>query len=293
MKESIEICFLEDFPSLQEGIFALTAITRNQLKKLMPKKQLSQFIKARRCYSVPLDVINWDKINPDYNGPAPTILFEDEKFLILEKPAKTHCYAHNYSDQNNLLSFLQTQRAELLNVNSSERDRGFFYRLDFETSGILYFAKSTHVQKFMRENFAMIMDEKKYLAIVSGAINSEGRLRNYLESTGVGGSLVRVANRGVLCECDYKRLAYNEESDVSLVEVKLKQGHRHQIRVQLQAMGFPIVGDPLYGDRDYPRMLLHCYQYIFDFEDHKYDLASVPEFLRDFFADFYRQLKML
>jgi 23S rRNA pseudouridine1911/1915/1917 synthase len=88
-------------------------------------------------------------------------------------------------------------------------------------------------------------------------------------------------------------LAYNEESDVSLVEVKLKQGHRHQIRVQLQAMGFPIVGDPLYGDRDYPRMLLHCYQYIFDFEDHKYDLASVPEFLRDFFADFYRQLKML
>lgn len=286
MNKEIQICFIKEFPSLLEGIFSLTGISKNQIKKHFDKKKLNKEVEVMQEFSIPLGLLNYGKVNPVYLGPVIKTLFEDENFLIIDKPAKIHCHPLGYDENDNTLSYLHTIAPKLLKVNQGAYDRGLFYRLDYETSGILYFAKNDEIQKQMRQNFQDIVKEKIYLAVVTGKTDESGSLEHKLQAFGEGKSKVRVDENGSLYQLEYKRLDYNQKKDLSLLEVKLKQGFRHQIRVQLQAIGYPILGDPLYGNKDYKRMMLHCYQYKFQFNENNYSLKCELEELRSLFTNF-------
>lgn len=274
MSTKIGICFIQDFPSVMEGISILTGVSKNQLKKELSKKELNRSIKKQDELQLPINLFNYGKINPIYLGPVIKSLFEDDQFLVLSKPHKVHCHPLGYDENDNVLSYLSTIAPELLEVDKQSYDRGLFYRLDFETSGLLYLAKSDSIQSQMRQQFSTAMKAKKYLAVVDGKADQEKVLKHHLSSYGEKKSLVKVDEQGELCECHYHLLEYNETEDLSLIEVNLKQGFRHQIRVQLQADGHAIVGDPLYGNREYSRLMLHCYQYVFDCNGIHYEIKD-------------------
>jgi 23S rRNA pseudouridine1911/1915/1917 synthase len=269
----IEMCFLETYSTLEAAIINGLGISKQQIKKYqIKKKKLNSPVKPHQTVSLPIDLVNHLKINPQYIGPEVEVLYEDENFLVLNKPFRVHMHPLRYSDKNNLLSFLRSCNSgrQLLQVNNNAYDRGLLYRLDYETSGIVYYAKKEVVYHYMREHFHEIMQEKSYLAIVSGNFHQQGEHCHFLKSSGPKGSKMNCfdnpMDEAFEAIMQVQLLAYNLEQDCSLLKVSLKSGHRHQIRSQLAHLGYPIVGDDLYGGIAERRLYLHAFQYYFSFE---------------------------
>jgi 23S rRNA pseudouridine1911/1915/1917 synthase len=135
------------------------------------------------------------------------------------------------------------------------------HRLDRESSGALVFAKSSRAKTAVMSHWNELAKERVYHALVEGEIaEDKGRLDSWLVEAGP--SRMRVAEPG-------ERLALHAITEYrvigrgggySLLSLSLETGRKHQIRVQLAAMGHPIAGDEKYGSRKDPvgRLCLHA-----------------------------------
>lgn len=289
--KTIDLCLLYSKGSIESCLMDLFDISKQQLKKHnLNKKFLKSTVKKNQLISLPIDLVNHLKINPIYQGPKVETLFSDENFIILHKPHKVHMFALGYSEQNNLLSYLRMNNSKCLSVNESNYDRGLIYRLDYETSGIVYYAKTDDVYQYMRNNFNDTILEKNYFAIVEGHFNKQGEHTHYLKSSGVKGHKILVLNneesQTQMANLKVELIQYNPEKNVSLLKVYLKTGLRHQIRCQLSHLGFPIVGDELYNGQKADRLFLHAFQYKFILNTKKYDFECPVDLLFKNFFNF-------
>lgn len=264
-EKEIECCILDEFPSRSEGIRFLLGCSKAQIKKAeLPKKWLDLPNKKGELWRLPIDLVNYGKIFPHYEGPSTKILQESTHFLAVHKPSNIHSHPLRYSDTNTVLNALyDLNQSELLEINTENYDRSLLYRLDFETSGVVIFAKSEKAYQEVRENFNSLAREKIYLAIVHGKVEKKGSFTHYFKSSGVGGEKQKVfsdgdGHRG---ELELSALEYSAEQDLSLVKIVLKTGLRHQIRAQLAFLGHPLLGDELYGGKKAQRLFLHAYRY--------------------------------
>ncbi len=235
-----------------------------QLKKYFSSKQLEREVKAGDLLRLPLDLVNHLKINPIFKGPRPIVLKEDSLYLALHKPPGVHCHPLIYSDKDTLLNFLVEERKfEALEVNKDHYDRGLLHRLDLETSGVVLLAKTDRVFQNTRQDFQQEVKRKFYWAIVNGSFDREGLWTHYFRSSGIKGSKQKVfddevdlSSPGTLA---VRKVSENQGK--SLLLINLKTGLRHQIRAQLAHLGFPILGDELYGGLRAERLFLHALRY--------------------------------
>ena len=286
----VDYQWLSDFSSTKEALQEVLNCSGQLLKKHYSSKELNRPIRSKDVSRLPLDLVNHMKINPVYDGPKSHILKETDDYLVVHKPSGVHSHPLCYSDQDTLLNYLAEQgRWDVLSVNESSYDRGLIFRLDNETSGLMLVAKTQAFFEEMRVHFKDRMKNKFYWAIVEGDFNREGEWTHYFRGTGVKGAKQKVdttshpdADMGVL---EVKKVLF--ENDKSLVLVNLNSGLRHQIRAQLATLGFPILGDELYGGKKAERLFLHALRYEWDKieEDSKADLF-------DRFFDLNRGLQM-
>ena len=110
-----------------------------------------------------------------------------------------------------------------------------------------------------------------------------GSINVYRDINKTPDSKVIISDSGSLCSASFSKVSYVQEDNVSLVEIKLKSGYRHQIRAQLSSLGFPIVGDELYGAQACSRVFLHALEYAFEFEGKSYSWCATSNGL---FCDF-------
>jgi len=194
------------------------------------------------------------------------ILYEDDSFLVINKPAGmcVHPGTGNWTGTfvNALLYHCQ-QIQEQFGASDALRP-GIVHRLDKDTTGLLIAAKTSVAHRKFVEFFAAKAIEKEYLAICVG---KPGDLTIDLP---IGRHPVRRKEMAVsvphgrqaITRC--KTLAYNDKS--SLVALQLVTGRTHQLRVHLKAQRTPILGDPVYGleatNRHYglKRQMLHAYK---------------------------------
>ena len=179
------------------------------------------------------------------NSPAPPrefdVVFEDEALIILDKPSGTA--VHGGSGVSfGVIEQLRRARpqAKLLELA---------HRLDRETSGLLIVAKKRAALTRLHDMFRDGKISKRYLALVKGRWMNPTQhvklpLHKYL--TDNGERRVSVSSEGKEAH-SIVRLKSRWEN-FSLVEVELKTGRTHQIRVHLSHLGFPIAGDDKYGD---------------------------------------------
>lgn len=249
--------------SLEDYLKEILQCSRNLLKKsALTKKQLQLNLTHKKQIEVPIEVINHLMINPLYEGEENLFINETDEFLILSKPAGLHMHPHRYLDKDTLLNYLrQSSYHNYLKVNQSKWDRGLVYRLDYETSGLVLYAKNDQIYEKYRDNFHDLVESKVYYAICKGKVEStifkdkvnyrgEKKGSGYVIGHGEYSAFIEVE----LCEFD-------EESNLSLVKVKLYEGIRHQIRIQLSHHKHPILGDELYKGPKSDRLYLHCYEY--------------------------------
>lgn len=283
-KDQIEVSFIEDFPSVKEGLFSLVPhLSKQKLKKQnLNKNFLNKKITYKDSLFLPIDLLNIGLINSSYKGKEHKIIYEDINFLVIEKNYNTHIHPLKYTDNDSLLNWLYSKKNKYMNTNIKNYDRGLLNRLDYETSGIVYYAKSNEVYKELRTSFNTMIKQKTYLCIVHGKVENNQSIQHYLKPIGPKGNTVKTQSfeeeGATKATISCNLLYFNKSKNLSLVAIELNEGHRHQIRVQLSAIGHPILGDIKYGGDKSERLYLHCYSYVFNYLNIQYDLKSTEYF---------------
>ncbi len=190
---------------------------------------------------------------------ALTIHYEDTDLLVVEKPALVATIpSHDHPDHtlaNAVLNYYQEQEiaATFHAVN----------RLDRGTSGLLMIAKHRYAHDLLSKAQQQGELKRYYTALVTGVSTLEG-----LINAPIGRKASSIIEREVRADGKpaltyYRRLASNGKE--SLLQLELQTGRTHQIRVHLQSIGLPLLGDGLYGgdQQFFTHQALHCYQLAF------------------------------
>ncbi len=179
---------------------------------------------------------------PPRPGEGVVVLYDDNHLLALDKPAGLLTQAAAAGDDNLLdrgRAWVKVRYAKPGNVYL-----GLVQRLDRNVSGVVLFARTSKAASRLAKAFRDRDVDKRYLAVVEGAAPPALTLSHRLLRRDRG---VVVHPQGKPSRLEARRLARGRGA--SLLEVRLLTGRKHQIRVQLAAAGFPLVGDPRYGRR--------------------------------------------
>ena len=183
---------------------------------------------------------------PEPDVPV-TVRYEDDDVVVVAKPAGLVVHPGAGHAHGTLVNGLLARYPELVGVGEPARP-GIVHRLDRDTSGLLLVARSTRAYDALVARLAAHDIERRYLALVWGRLDAP---RGVIDAP-IGRSLRRPTRMSVREGGRYARTAYEVRAEyaepiVSLVECTLETGRTHQIRVHLQAIGHPVVGDDAYG----------------------------------------------
>lgn len=224
-------------------------------------------------------------------GPKPTkkrqprglpILHEDKDILVVAKPAGLLTIGTE-REKSRTAHYLLNDYVRKGDPKS--RNRVYVvHRLDKDTSGILIFAKSEEAKKYLQEHWEDT--DKHYLAIVHGRLTPrEGTLTSYLAENAAQKVYSTPDHaKGKLSHTAYKVL--QENRGLSLVEIHLLTGRKHQIRVHFAEKGHPVAGDKKYGNTPLAckRLALHArsisFIHPYSGEQMRFELGMPEEFVR-------------
>ena len=198
------------------------------------------------------DIIELSKINKTHKKSNLDIIYEDEYFFVINKPA-------------GLLSISTTKEKEKTAYhlvrefikNRKKNDKIFvLHRLDKDTSGVLVFVKDNTLKNLLQNNWDKYVKTREYVALVTGNIKDVDDYTCYLKEIGPDKVIVTNKKEGKIAVTSIKTI--NKNNKYSLVKVNIKTGRRNQIRVVLNHLGCPIVGDKKYGGIKSNRLYLHA-----------------------------------
>ena len=222
-------------------------------------------------------------------GIRPLIIFEDDDIIISSKPAgilSQKADKSTVSMNDILLSYLEDR--DLLQKDDVSFHPSISNRLDRNTSGLIFFAKTYRGQKYLSSVLRDRTLKKYYLALIHGVLEDEGIKKAYLsEDPREDRNLVRVSKNpsdgAREISTGFKTLSVSPDRRFSLVECDLITGAKHQIRAHLSFLRHPVLFDMKYGDEgdrylSFPgkkRQLLHAHRAVFP--DSREFTAPLPD----------------
>ena len=240
-------------------------------------------------------------ILPTSDGSLPDIIYEDRDLIVVNKPAGilTHPSGRHYQDtlSNQLVGYFQ-KKGEMHKIYP-------IGRLDKDSSGLLLFAKHQVAASRLHKQREEGLLHKEYLALAEGLLpNCKNqwhtindpicKISDHPLKMGIAKADEYVGT--VLpAQTHYQLLTQEQDSfgiRFSLCRIRIDTGRTHQIRVHMQAIGHPLLGDPLYGSQTHPmikRAALHAYQLVFQQPLHGERIQLTGELPEDFqfFKKFY------
>ena len=198
-----------------------------------------------------------DVASPRAQRMALAVVFEDAELIVVDKPAGLVVHPGAGNPDRTLLNGLLAHAPALRKVPRA----GIVHRLDKDTSGLLVVAKTLSAQAQLAAQLAARSVKRSYLALVHGAPPAQGSIDAPIGRDPRTRTRMAVSAGGREARTSYKVL--ERFGRQALLECKLETGRTHQIRVHLQHIKCPIVGDTVYrrGARagvDFPRQALHA-----------------------------------
>jgi len=225
----------------------------------------------------------------------PTILYEDNEVLVINKPSGLVVHSDGKTEEKTLVDWLIEKYPQIKEVGEPGKTAngetilrsGIVHRLDRETSGVMLVAKTQESFENLKNQFKDHEIKKIYQAFVLGEVKNDEDIIDRPISRSSKDFRRWTAQRGGRGEereavTEYKVL--NRKDGFSLVEVYPKTGRTHQIRVHFKAINYPLVSDRLYGrvvedNLGFERLALHSKQVTFRLTngEERTVLAPYPE----------------
>ncbi len=189
-----------------------------------------------------------------------TVVYEDRDVIVVDKADEVLSMGvgRNSLNMKDLLDryFMETHQRCTSHV---------VHRLDTRTSGLMVYAKSTEVQQLMTADWHSTIIDRRYVAVVEGHMPKEaGHIESWLKDTPSMKIISsRTNNGGKWASTDWRLLQQTDQ--FALLELHLHTGRKNQIRVHMQALHHPIVGDYKYGSQvdGARRLCLHAFRLAF------------------------------
>ena len=172
-----------------------------------------------------------------FRGSVGEIVFENERFIAINKPAGLLSIPDREQTQPSLKDILLAKYGIIFTV----------HRLDKDTSGIIVFAKDEATHKYLSQLFESRNVEKYYQAIVHGLpADKTGTIEAPISEHPLHKGLMVVHRNGKASSSDYEVIEAHRS--YSLMQFQLHTGRTHQVRVHAKYIGHPVACDELYGD---------------------------------------------
>ncbi|WP_037373146.1 RluA family pseudouridine synthase [Anaerovorax odorimutans] len=172
------------------------------------------------------------------------VVYEDDDLLIINKqpgyvvhPTKGH---PNHTIANGIMKYI-------INTDQNFKIR-FINRLDMDTSGLLIIAKNSHCQNDFSKQMSAGQVTKRYVAIVKGIISDDEGTIDLPIAKAMDDHVIRIVRDDGYPSVTHYKVLKRYEKGYTKVELLLETGRTHQIRVHMSHIGYPVVGDVLYGN---------------------------------------------
>lgn len=180
------------------------------------------------------------------------IIYEDNNIIVVDKPTKLLTISNKNEKDETLYrkvsDYLKSQNKKVFVI----------HRLDYDTSGIVMFAKNQKVQELYQRDWNNLAKKREYTAMVEGITNDSGHIESYLKQTKTLFVYSSKKKDGYFSVTDYKKIENNDK--YSLLKIYISTGRRNQIRCHMFDIDHPIVGDTRYKSKTNPinRLCLHA-----------------------------------
>ncbi|MDR2375901.1 MAG: RluA family pseudouridine synthase [Treponema sp.] len=257
---------LDRYVSEYLGLLSRSQVRSRSMSALVNGKQVKRSRVVKTGDSLELSWEEAENPNVEPQDIPLTVLYEDPRVIVIDKAQGmvVHPGAGNHS--GTLVNALLFRRMAAgappaLPVPGDPFRPGIVHRLDKDTSGVMICAWDAGTLAFLSEQFKTRKVRKRYVAILRGVPAEEsGRIKTLLCRDSRDRKRFTVGERGKEALSYFKII--RSWASHSLVLLYPRTGRTHQLRVQMAWLGYPIVGDPLYGSRDrlFPgaAMMLHA-----------------------------------
>lgn len=258
----IELTVEKETTLLEFLMTALNGISRNKAKDILAGNGVKVNRKATTRFDEPLKPgfvvqVSRHKRSTTLKNQYVRIVYEDKDLVVVEKNEgilSMPSTAKQYSVKKVLDEYFEKRhfkcRAHTV------------HRLDRETSGLMIYAKSIEVAQMFEADWHNIVYDRRYLAVVDGEVEQEGgTLKSWLKDNKAFITYSSPEDNGGKYAVTHFRVL-QKTPRFSLLELKLETGRKNQIRVHMQDIGHPVVGDFKYGKGLGPvgRLCLHAYR---------------------------------
>ncbi|HUV46021.1 MAG TPA: RluA family pseudouridine synthase [Dehalococcoidia bacterium] len=180
--------------------------------------------------------------------PIPlAIIYEDKDILVIDKPAGLVVHPSPGHTSHTLVNAILAHCPSLATSEDLTRP-GIVHRLDKDTSGLMIIAKNDYARQYLVNQFKSHAVTKGYLVLVKGRPSPEqGAIEAPIGRDPHNRKRMAITETGKEASTQYKVKEYL--NGYTLLEVAPRTGRTHQIRVHLSAIGYPVVGDPIYGTK--------------------------------------------
>ncbi len=229
-----------------DALAAATGLSKQRIKQVMHKGALwlqrdGSVRRLRRASTVlkPGDVLHlyYDEQILARQAPAARLIADEGDYSVWDKPPGMYSQGTKWGDHCSIARWVEQHL-------QPERPAFLVHRLDRAASGLILIAHRKRVAAALARMFRERRMEKHYRAGVRGHFPDHPAVL-----------LIEAPINGRPARSLVRLLGYEQDTDQSLLDVEIETGRKHQIRRHLAALGFPILGDRLYGDRKADRDL--------------------------------------
>lgn len=244
----------------------MDGISRSSVKSMLTGRRILVDNKITTQYNFEVKPgmkvqISKKKNNKEFRSSLLKLVYEDPYLMVVEKREGLLSIGTDKQKERTAHSILN----EYVQRSAKEHRVYIVHRLDKDTSGLMIFAKDEKTKFTLQDYWDEIIKDRRYVAVVSGEMEKDaGTVTSWLKDNKVFVTYSSMSNNGGdKAITHYKTI--KRANGYSLVELELETGRKNQIRVHMQDLKHPVVGDVKYGNGDNPmgRLGLHAFKLAF------------------------------
>lgn len=261
--------------------------SRTMWQKIIKRGDVSvndEIVKSPKMMIMPSDNIQIAKLDlQPVSKQSFEIIYQDNNVIAINKPAGilTHSKG-SFNDEFTVADFFKQYSNYHLDTNRP----GIIHRLDRDTSGIIIGALNDETASTLQRQFSERKTKKTYYAIVQGRPKLDKAVIDLpISRNPKKPSQFKVSPNGKSAVTQYEVI--DTTGSLSLIKLQPTTGRTHQLRVHMEYIGTPILGDRVYSKKPSSRMFLHAYslEITIPTSDRKIFTAKLPEEYKEFFND--------